>query len=191
MTEWFTDISFWMELIEKYQSLGFMIGIGLTALESLLPFLPLFAFVLLNVFAFGMMLGYFYSTLGTILGSLIVYHFFKKIGHRYIHNRLHKYPKLKKLVHWIQNKGFTPVLLLMCFPFAPSSIINISAGLAEMDSKKFTLALIIGKSVMILIISIVGTNVMDILNNPTQGIITLLLFIALYIIAKKIESKLL
>lgn len=51
---------------------------------------------------------------------------------------------------WIERKGFAPIFVIFCFPFTPSALINVVAGLSRISVKQFGLALAFGKLVMIL-----------------------------------------
>ena len=66
MNEWM-DPDKIIELAQHYKALGPLIGLLLPFIESFLPFLPLFVFVLANAGAYGLWLGFILSWAGTVV----------------------------------------------------------------------------------------------------------------------------
>ena len=72
-------VEFWVEALSAFKDLGPLAPICLALVESLIPALPLVAIVTINISAHGAILGFFYSWIGTTVGSLIVFLFFRRI----------------------------------------------------------------------------------------------------------------
>src|SRR5690625_3101171 len=138
-----------LHLLHTYPIWGPIIGIMLTFIEAFLPFLPLFVFVLANSFAFGLLAGFAYSWIGASLGSLAVFLIIRKFKHIRIIQRLINHKRVTYITEWIAKRGFGPLFILLCFPFSPSSIINIVAALSRITTQQFFLAVLFGKAVMI------------------------------------------
>ena len=75
-------VEFWVEALSAFKDLGPLAPICLAFVESLIPALPLVAIVTINISAHGAILGFLYSWVGTTLGSLIVFLFFRRIVKR-------------------------------------------------------------------------------------------------------------
>ena len=186
---WFTLENI-MSLIREYRALGPLPGILLTIIEAFLPFLPLFLFVMANASAFGLWLGFLYSWIGTCIGALLVFLLVRKYGQRRLLSFLPKHPKVRKLMDWVECHGFGPLFLLLCFPFTPSAVVNIVAGLSKISTAQYMLAVCIGKMVMIFTISFIGYDIHSLITKPFRTVIVFLVIFILWYIGKRIELRL-
>jgi uncharacterized membrane protein YdjX (TVP38/TMEM64 family) len=187
--EWFTLENI-MNLIKQYRSFGPIPGILLPMLEAFIPILPLIVFVMANANAFGLWLGFLYSWLGACLGAFIVFLIVRKFGQRKIFSFLSKHPKVQKLMKWVERHGFGPIFLLVCFPFTPSALVNIVAGLSKISLVQYTLAIFIGKMVMIFTISFVGYDLHSLMTKPLRSILVTVIIFVLWYVGKRIEVRL-
>jgi uncharacterized membrane protein YdjX (TVP38/TMEM64 family) len=189
LKEWFT-IENIMGLIQEYRALGPLPGIFLPMLEAFLPFLPLFLFVMANASAFGLWGGFLFSWIGACVGALLVFLFVRKFGQKRIFSFLQKHPKVQKLMRWVEEHGFGPLFILLCFPFPPSAIVNIVAGLSKMSIAQYMLAVLTGKMVMIFTISFIGYDIRSLITQPLRTGIVLGVIVILWYVGKRIEAKL-
>ncbi|PGS05219.1 MULTISPECIES: TVP38/TMEM64 family protein [Bacillus] len=178
------------QLVASYRALGPLLGIGLPMVEALIPALPLILFVMANAVAFGFWLGFLYSWLGSVLGALIVFSVIRRFGRSRFFSFVNKHPKVRKAMGWIERKGFAPIFILFCFPFTPSALINVVAGLSRISRRQFVLALALGKLVMILILSYIGHDLTSFIHKPVKTIIVIGVIFILWYVGKKIEVKL-
>ena len=79
-----------------------------------------------------------------------------------------KHPQVQKLMHWVERHGFGPLFILLCFPFTPSAVVNIVAGLSKVSTDQYMLAVMTGKMVMIFTISFVGHDIHSLLTQPIR-----------------------
>lgn len=189
MSEWFTVENI-ETLAEQYRTLGPLIGILLPFLEALLPFLPLVVIVVANASSYGLWIGFLLSWIGTVLGSYVVFLIVRKFG---------KHPKLKrfiqkenvqKLIKWVDMRGLSPLFILLCFPFTPSVLVNIVAGLSHIKKKYYFIVLLAGKFVMILSMSVLGYDVSSFIKNPLKLVLVVIAVILLWVISKVVERRL-
>ncbi|MDZ5470243.1 TVP38/TMEM64 family protein [Bacillus sp. 31A1R] len=185
--EWFSLENI-MDLIEKYRSFGPFPGILLPMLEAFFPFLPLFLFVLANANAFGLWLGFLFSWIGASIGALIVFLIFRRFGQKRILLFLKRHPQVQKLMSWVERHGFGPLFLLLCFPFTPSAVVNIVAGLSNIRVGQYMFAVLAGKMVMIFTISFVGYDIRSLITQPVRTAIVVLIIAILWYVGKRIES---
>ncbi|AIK40129.1 TVP38/TMEM64 family protein [Bacillus pseudomycoides] len=178
------------QLVASYRALGPLLGISLPMVEALIPALPLILFVMANAVAFGFWLGFLYSWLGSVLGALIVFSVIRRFGRSRFFSFVNKHPKVRKAMGWIERKGFAPIFILFCFPFTPSALINVVAGLSRISRRQFVLALALGKLVMILILSYIGHDLTSFIHKPVKTIIVIGVIFILWYVGKKIEVKL-
>ncbi|MEH7116404.1 TVP38/TMEM64 family protein [Neobacillus vireti] len=185
---WFT-LQHIMSLIQEYRALGPIPGILLIIVEAFLPFLPLFVFVMANANAFGLWLGFLYSWMGACLGAFIVFFLIRRFGQKKLLSFLSNHPKVRKLMEWVERHGFGPLFLLICFPFTPSALVNIVAGLSRVSFAQYLLAVCIGKMVMIFTISFIGYDLHSLITQPFRTVIVLLVIFTLWLVGKRIEVR--
>ena len=184
-----TDYSFWIELLNNYRLIGPLAPILLAYIESLIPALPLIVIVSFNVGAHGPIWGFLFSWIGSYLGSVSVFLFFRHIVKKKIDAYTNKKPQIKRLSEFVSTKGYGILFLLTCLPFTPSSLINIVYGLSNVDSKFFIGTISISKIIMIGYLAFVGYSVRQVFENPLWLISAILTMILLYFISKQISKR--
>ncbi|EKN70278.1 hypothetical protein BABA_06316 [Neobacillus bataviensis LMG 21833] len=185
---WFT-LDHIMNLIQEYRALGPIPGILLIVLEAFLPFLPLFVFVMANASAFGLWFGFLFSWIGACIGALLVFSLIRRYGQKRLFSFLPRHPKVRKLMDWVDRHGFGPLFLILCFPFTPSAVVNIVAGLSKIRFAQYMLAVCIGKMVMIFTISFIGYDLRSLITKPFRTVIVLLVIFILWYVGKRIEVR--
>ena len=189
MLDWLTAENI-VELTRNYRSLGPLIGFLLPFIEAFLPFLPLFAFVIANASAYGLWIGFLLSWAGTVVGSYTVFLIIRKYGRTRFLGFITKHKRVKKLIHWVETHGFGPLFLLLCFPFTPSALVNLVAGLSNMKKKNYLLTLLAGKFVMISMISFIGYDIKALITQPLRTAIVVIVIVLLWFIGKQVERRL-
>lgn len=178
------------QLLEQYEGLGPLPGIALPFFEAFLPFLPLIVFVLGNAAAYGLFEGFLYSWLGASLGAVLVFLVIRRLGNTRLLKRIRHNKQVSKITNWVERHGFGPLFLLLCFPFSPSSVINVVAGLSKISFYPFLLAVLLGKTVMIFSISYIGSSIMEFAQNPVRTILVGIGIIIFWIFGKYLEKRL-
>ena len=123
---------------------------------------------------------------GCITCLFIIRHF----GRSRFFSFVNKHERVRKAMGWIERKGFAPIFVIFCFPFTPSALINVVAGLSRISVKQFGLALAFGKLVMIFILTYIGHDLMSFIHNPVKSVIVAIGIFILWYVGKKIEVKL-
>ncbi|WP_028596736.1 TVP38/TMEM64 family protein [Paenibacillus assamensis] len=198
MWDWFQDfiayakdidiaqVEMWLQ---KYSALGPLPGILLPFGESFVPALPLFVFVVANAASYGLWFGFLYSWIGVCLGSFAVFWLARLFGGRfsmYIQKRM---PGTQKFFNWIESKGFTPIFLLLCFPFTPSVLINVAAGISTLPFRTFMIAVMAGKSVMIFLMAFLGHDWKGFVEQPWRLLLVAAALWLLWYGGKKLEGR--
>ncbi|MHA6258420.1 TVP38/TMEM64 family protein [Sporosarcina sp. CAU 1771] len=189
MSEWF-EVDKIIELSEQYKALGPLLGLLFPFIESFLPFLPLFVFVFANASAYGLWYGFVLSWVGAFAGSYMVFLLIRKYGRNRFLQFLTKKPRVQKLIKWVDRNGFGPLFLLICFPFTPSALVNLVAGLSDMKRHYYLLTLMAGKLVMIFTISFIGYDLKALLTQPIRTAIVVFIIVLLWFVGKRIEKRL-
>ncbi|WP_245208117.1 TVP38/TMEM64 family protein [Sediminibacillus dalangtanensis] len=179
-----------MQLLKTYEGLGPLPGILLPFIEAFLPFLPLVVFVLANAAAYGLLEGFLFSWIGASAGALCVFMLVRKLGNKRFFIWLRKNKQVERVTEWLERHGFGPLFLLMCFPFSPSSVINIVAALSKVSFQQFILAVLLGKTVMIFTIAFVGDSIVSFAQNPVKTIVVGICILLFWIFGKFLEQRL-
>ncbi|MGM0851941.1 MAG: TVP38/TMEM64 family protein [Bacillota bacterium] len=187
--DWFT-LENMMDLIQQYRSFGPIPGILLPLLEAFLPFLPLVVFVTANANAFGLWWGFLFSWIGATLGALIVFLLVRRYGETRFFRILRKNRQVKRLTKWVDKHGFGPLFILLCFPFTPSAVVNVVAGLSSISIAQYMLAVVTGKMVMIFTISFIGYDIISLVRQPIRTVIVAAIIFVLWFVGKRIEIHL-
>ncbi len=131
MNEWL-DADKIVELAQHYKALGPLIGLLLPFIESFLPFLPLVRICYRECRGVWTLVGFILSWVGTVAGSYAVFLVIRKYGRNRFLRFLTKKERVQQLISWVERNGFGPLFLLICFPFTPSALVNLVAGLSNM-----------------------------------------------------------
>ncbi|MFC7063555.1 TVP38/TMEM64 family protein [Halobacillus seohaensis] len=178
-----------IDQLEQLERFGPLPGILLPLIEAFLPILPLVAFVLANAVVYGLFKGFLYSWIGAVTGSVLVFLLVRKLGQQRFFHFISRHKQVKRVMNWVEEHGFGPLFLLMCFPFSPSSIINVVSGLSNVSRQQFILAAVLGKSVMIFTIAYVGSSIASFAQNPVKSIVVGICILTFWIIGKLVEKK--
>lgn len=187
LREWVTLENI-LEIIQQYRALGPIAGILLPLIEAFLPFLPLVVFVMANATAFGLWWGFLFSWIGAVLGAFLVFIIVRKYGQVRFFRFLQKHKQVQKLLNWVNHHGFGPLFLMLCFPFTPSAIVNVVAGLSKVSMWQYGLAVIGGKAVMIFMISFVGYDIPALIQQPIRTVIVIIVIFILWFVGRKLEK---
>lgn len=171
-------------LFQDVEQLGFLIGFLLVFMESFLPFLPLFIIVVVNINAYGFILGSLISYSGTVLGSYLVFllmrYFFRKPAQKYIA----KHKRLASLLDFVDRRGFVFLFILLSLPFTPTSVINVIAALSNLKKVVYLYILLVAKAIMILTMAVVGYDVTSFFNSPLRLTLTIAGLVLIYFFSK-------
>lgn len=184
MQEIFSNFyDFIMNLITYLGVYGPILGCLLIILESILPVLPLFVFITMNTLAFGKVLGFLISWICTVIGCSLAYFLVKKLGYNFVKKHFREQSMLKKFLRYFKKLSLTQVTVILAVPFTPAFMMNICAGLSNMDYKKYLLSLLISKIFLVYFWGTVGTGLIDSLKHPESLIVVLLMVVIAYILS--------
>jgi uncharacterized membrane protein YdjX (TVP38/TMEM64 family) len=167
---------------------GPLVGILLPILEAFVPILPLVGFVIINVGIFGFVWGYIYSWIGSCIGSFLLFLFIKRVGAKKIDRKIEQ-SKYQGTLDKIREENFSVLFILYCFPFTPSFLISGTAALSNMNTKKFLVALIPAKLIMMVSLSFVGVNVKSFFKKPIKSVAFVVIIILFNLLCKKIINE--
>ncbi|OIX89802.1 hypothetical protein BFN02_03400 [Staphylococcus equorum] len=183
MTE--EQVQYWFDL---FGNLGCIVGFLLPFIEAFIPILPIIVFVIVNVNAYGFIIGTLLAWMGTVAGSYIVFLFFRRLTHTRYMKKIQQRTSVQRLIHFIDRKGVLPIFILMCFPFTPSALVNIVASLSHIKAHAYLTVLIASKFVMIGLVGWLGNDITTLFTSPTRLITIIIVILIVWFVGRKIEK---
>ncbi|MCG8482649.1 MAG: VTT domain-containing protein [Clostridia bacterium] len=183
------EIETWISFSERFSYFGPIYGILMPMIESFFPPLPLSLFVTINVMMFGLGWGYLYSLIGTCVGSMLTYGIVNKFEKGRFNKVKEKYKIVNNASNWVKEKGGLAIFILLCFPFTPSLAVAVLAALAGMRRKTYVTALLFGKAIMVLQLSVVGYNIFAAIKHPIRLIVIVAGVFLIYTLVSKLLEK--
>lgn len=180
--------NFIMDTIDAMGVYGPLLGSLFIVLESIIPPLPLFVFITINFIAFGYVFGFIISWVCTIIGCLISYFLVKKFLRNFVVDKIKNVDLLTKCMNYIENLSLTKVTVILSIPFTPAFMMNIAAGLVNMNFKKFFIAILISKIFLVYFWGFVGTSLVESFQNPTSLITVVVMMIIAYLMSFVIKK---
>lgn len=170
---------------------GYVLSCFLILIESIVPALPLSVFITLLFYKFGSFVGFIISYIFTILGCLMSYKIFNsKLRYKFDNFIDRKdVKKLNKLKNRIKKIKFNNLCLIIAIPFTPAFLINIAAGIVNINFKKYFYALLIGKIFLIIFWGFVGTSLINSIKNPINLVYIIIMLIICFIISKLVSKR--
>ena len=151
---WFLDNEILLTKIKSFGLLAPLCFILIQIVQVVLPVIPGGASCLVGVMAFGAVGGFIYNYVGLVLGSICSFLLSRKFGMSII-NKLFKEKDIKKALDKINNSKYDLIFfLIMLLPGLPDDLFCYISGITKMSLKKFTLIILIGKPLTLLVYSI-------------------------------------
>lgn len=173
-------------LANKNQYLVFIISVLISFVESFVPILPLVLIVSMNALFLGFTKGIIASTIGSCIGTFLIYFMAKKLSKTKFFNKIRN-DKIDRIANWIRNQN--PMIIFVCYAssFVPSFLISIGSGLSNVSYKCFLLSMILGKFCLFLVASYIGDDIYGVLSSPLKILIIVSIFIIMFLLAKRIN----
>ena len=181
--------NFIMNTIDAMGVYGPLLGSLFIVLESIIPPLPLFVFITINFLAFGYVMGFIISWVCTIIGCVISYFLVKKLLQNFVVKKIKNVDLLNRCMHYIENMSLTKITVILAIPFTPAFMMNIAAGLVNMNFKKFFIAILVSKIFLVYFWGFVGTSLVESFQNPSSLITVVVMMLLAYgmsLIIKKV-----
>lgn len=177
-------------IVDFFTGIGPIGGFFLIMFESILPPIPVGVVVGLNMLAFGSVLGFILSYIACLCGCTMSFFLFRylfkgKVTHRFSEKNRNNIEEWKSK---ISNMHVATLALLVALPITPAFAVNISAGLSDMNYKKFLVSIMIGKPAMLFFYGYTTVSFIDSLKDPMSLIRIILIMLGVYIVSKIVEK---
>lgn len=180
--------NFIMDTIDALGVYGPILGSLFIVFESIIPPLPLFVFITINFIAFGSFWGFIISWICTIIGCLISYFLVKKFLRNFVVKKIRNIDLLNRCMNYIENLSLSKITVILSIPFTPAFMMNIAAGLVNMDFKKFFTAVVISKIFLVFFWGKIGTGLVESFRNPESLIVVVIMLIMAYILSLVVKK---
>ena len=180
--------NFIMDTIDNMGVYGPLLGSLFIVLESIIPPLPLFVFITINFIAFGYVLGFIISWVCTIIGCIISYYLVKKFLRNFVVKKIKNIDLLTRCMNYIENLSLTKITVILSIPFTPACMMNIAAGLVNMNFKKFFIAILISKVFLVYFWGFIGTSLVESFQHPESLITVVIMMLIAYGISLVIKK---
>jgi len=164
LNEWinFDTVIHWQQSIRNYPA-AFYLVVGVYLLGSLILF-PVTILNVATVLTFGPMLGNGYALAGWLASASMGYGIGQVIGRQMVQKLARSW--LDRLIQSVDRHGFLTVLTLRVFPVAPFTLVNVFIGASGIRFRDFFLASLIGRIPGIILLSLAGVQVENLLRRP-------------------------
>lgn len=176
-------------ILESLGVYGPLLGCILICIESIVPFLPLSAFITLNFLTFGNLVGFTISWGCTIVGCMLSFFLFRNKLKKWFDQKRQQKVKLERIMKVVEGITFSQLVIIISIPFTPAFLINIAAGLSKISSKRFLFALMIGKIFLVYFWGYIGVSLVESFKNPLILLKVLILMAVAYLISKLVNKK--
>lgn len=181
----FEQLEEWFDLFRQF---GYIPGFVLIYFRAIIPILPLTLYVILIMHTYGAIVGIIMCWLGIVSGTFTMFLIFKRLVNTKKMKQFKTKRSVQRLISFIDRQGLIPLFILLCFPFTPNTLINVVASLSHIKTKYYFIVLTLSKLISITVLGIMGREVTTIFTNPIRAIVTILFFIILWFISKRVEK---
>ena len=144
----------------QFSQLGIVevaVSLILMGLQTFLPFIPFFVITGANVALWGFVVGSLYNYVGAFLGDSFAYWLVRRYGRAWV---VRLVPE-RTMAHWMRyfqnRRGFVILIISRLVPLVPAGIINMAAGLADMEYRPFAVGTLIGNIPATLLNGLLGS----------------------------------
>ena len=175
------------EITSVMSNFGFISGVLLIILESMIPVLPLSVFIALNIITFGRLFGFLISWISTVIGCMIAFFICRKLKDKY-DKKYKKDKDIGKFRKTIDKLSYTNLVLIIALPFTPAFAVNIGAGLSNISPKKYFAAIMVGKIPMVYFWGFIGKSFLESITDIYTIMQIIVLLIIAYLVSKVVSK---
>lgn len=158
------------------ESYAYVITLLVMIVQNSFTVVPLILMIAINVSLFGFMNGFLWSWFTSVIASIIVFVCVRFIFQDWLIKKFKP-----EQIAIVAQKGFSYVFQARVFPFIPTSLINILAGLSSVRFNHFLFGTIFGNFIYFFLLSLIPAGVLSSsLNEYEIGVIILMIFLLYY-----------
>ncbi len=154
-------------------------------IQNTFTIIPLLLVITLNVTFFGFVFGFLWSWLTSILAAIVIFFLVRYLFQNRLLNKIDR-----KLIDTVEQRGFLYVFEARIFPFIPTSLVNILAGVSSIKFSSFLFGTLLGNFIYFFVLALIPAGLLSSsVNEYMLGGVFLILITILYIYSKKRVTK--
>lgn len=178
------DIDEIRHFLTKNLAYAFLFMLFIMVIQNSFTVFPLILVISINISLFGFINGFLWSWITSIVASIIVFY-----GVRYIFQGIIIKKVNTKLIGKVNANGFSYVFQARIFPFVPTSLVNILAGLSTIRIAPFTIATAFGNFLYFFVLSLIPAGILKADLNEYVIWFMILAAVLLYYLIKFLRNK--
>ena len=169
-----------------FSSLAFIL---FAVIQVIIPPIPGQIAGLAGGYLYGVFLGTFYTMIGLVIGSYIIFAASRKYGRPFIEKIVSK-ERLKKFDYIFSNRGAITLLVLLLIPIFPDDILCYLAGLTNIKIRNLMIINAIGRFPKYFVFNLIGAGLYEknLILVISLSVIMVLISIILYIFKDKLNE---
>ena len=152
-----TNVNELREFILRFGIFSSIIFILFAVIQVIIPPIPGQIAGLAGGYLYGVFLGTFYTMIGLVIGSYIIFATSRKYGRPFIEKIVSK-ERLKKFDYIFSNKGAIILFVFLLIPIFPDDILCYLAGLTRIKMRNLMLINAIGRFPKYLVFNLIGSG---------------------------------
>lgn len=153
-------------------------------IQNSFTLIPLILIITINISLFGLVIGFIWSVFTSIVAAVIIFFCI-----RYLFQDMLTKKVKPELIQKVEKNGFMYVFQARIFPFVPTSLVNILAGLSSISFYKYLVATSLGNFIYFFALALVpaGLISLDLNKNLLWALVGA--SIVIYVCFKKFYKK--
>lgn len=131
---------------KEYKTQSIFIYVLMQAMQIIICIIPGQWLQFAAGYMYGFWLGFLFSIIGALIGTVVTYYLAKLLGHDAMHLIFGEEKIQKMLITLNSKKAIVLVFLVYLIPGVPKDLCSYVAGLSEMKLKPFIIVSLIGRS---------------------------------------------
>jgi len=158
-------------------SYALIVSLFIMIIQNSFTVIPLILVITLNFYTFGFFYGFLWSWLSSVVAAMLIFLATRFWFQDFVHSKVKNH---QDMLDKIEHKGMRYVIYGRVFPFFPTSILNIIAGVSAISLRPFTIGTAIGNFFYFFILALIPYGVFSTNINPLALIVIILLITGIF-----------
>lgn len=184
-----TNVNELRGFILKFGVFSSTVFILFAAIQVIIPPIPGQIAGLAGGYVFGVFLGTFYSMIGLLIGSYVIFVISRKYGRPFI-KKIIGIERLNKFDKSFREKGALTLFLFFLIPIFPDDVLCYLAGLTRVKMKNLLIVSIVGRFPKFLAFNLIGNGfyIKNLFLVISLSVAMIIISIILYLLKDKLKD---
>lgn len=175
------------DIISAYGAWGPIVFIIFTFLQVTFIPIPFVVSILAGNLLFGFWGSFFYSLIGTVLGSVFAFALGRKIGRPFVNWAFGDAEAVDKYLKKTQGKEFVVFFFMFLLPFFPDDALCALAGLTNLNNRQFAFILAVSRPITVIGNLILWTG--EIIPYNGWGLVLIIIAVIVTVVSFLLSMK--